>query len=162
MMTRSSFFTSVFGSRIALCATVIGLLFAGSAVAEKPPRDHDVYDGWESISTPGLSKAGRTVYYVVSPQEGDSRLYVKDVRSNRLIGSVDRPASVTFTPSQKHLVFLVKPLYSETREARIQKKRGDDLPKDTLAFFSLQTGEVTRIPAVRNFKTPEEQGQFIA
>lgn len=161
-MTRSSYFTRMVGSRLALGATLIGLLFAGSAIAQKPPLDHDVYDGWERISTAGLSKDGRTVYYVVSPQEGDSRLYVKEVRSNRLIGSVDRPASVTFTPSQEHLVFLIKPLFSETREARIQKKRGNDLPKDTLAFFSLETGEVTRIPAVRNFKTPEEQGQFIA
>lgn len=130
--------------------------------SQKPPLNHDVYDGWESVGSAVLSRDGTMAYYVISPQEGDARLYLKDVATNQLLAVVDRPASVRFSPEETHLVSVIKPLYRESREARIQKKKSDELPKDSLAIVNVRSGEVMRIPAVRSYKLPEEEGAYIA
>ena len=98
------------------------LFFCGQVFAQKRPLDHSVYDGWESIGAATLSKDARFVYYMVNPQEGDSRLYVRKNFGNEQLAMVERASSVQFSPDEKSLVMLIKPLFSETREAKIKKK----------------------------------------
>ena len=43
----------------------------------KPPLDHTVYDGWQSISEKKISNDGKWIVYGVSPQEGDGSLVVQ-------------------------------------------------------------------------------------
>src|SRR5690606_33544292 len=65
------------------------------------------------------------------------------------------------SPSGKYLAMLIKPKYSETRQARIDKKRGDDMPKDSLGIFSLASGNLIKVPAVKSFRLPEEKGDYV-
>ncbi len=140
---------------------VLCCMISTSAFAQKPPLNHDVYDSWQSVGSANISKDGKVVYFVVSPQEGDAVLTIRDVQKNNLIGTVDRAASVQTSPSGRHLTMLIKPLFSETRQARIDKKRGDDMPKDTLGIFSLTNSNLVKIPAVKSYKLPEEKGNYV-
>ena len=153
MMKISTKFSLVF---VLLC------LYSLTGIAQKMPLTHDVYDGWQAIGSASLSKDGKIVYYVVSPQAGDATLYINETQRNQKIGTVDRAASIEFSPSGQFLAMLIKPLFSETREARIQKKRGDDMPKDSLGIFSLKDHSLIKIPAVKSFKMPEERGNYFA
>src|SRR5690554_2052550 len=130
--------------------------------AQKPPLNHDVYDGWESLGGANISKDARYLYFMVSPQQGDAVLHIKDAQRHHTLGTVDRAASVDFSPSGQYLTMLIKPLFSETRQARIEKKRGDDMPKDSLGIFSLQHQSLIKIPAVKSYKLPEEKGDYFA
>lgn len=130
--------------------------------AQKPPLNHDVYDGWESVGGANISKDGKYLYFLVSPQEGDAVLHINDAQRYHTLGTVDRAASIDFSPSGQYLTMLIKPLFSETRQARIEKKRGDDLPKDSLGIFSLKDQSLIKIPAVKSYKLPEEKGGYFA
>ncbi len=139
------------------------LLFVLTTVgyAQKRPLDHDVYDGWQSISTSGMTPSGNFIYYAVSPQEGDARLHITDSKGNAL-SAIDRLPAVSVSPDGNFLVGLVKPTFMETRQARIDKKKSEDMPKDTLAILSLANLSVTKVPAVKSFQVPEEGGSYIA
>lgn len=141
-----------------LVAVCVAISFG--AYAQKPPLNHDVYDGWQSLGSSSISKDGKVVYYLVNPQQGDGNLTILDVVKNSTLGSVPRATNVQFSPSQKHLAMIIKPKYAETRQARIEKKRGDDMPKDTLGIFSLATGNLVKIPMAKGFKLPEEKGNY--
>ncbi|HLW50715.1 MAG TPA: hypothetical protein VKZ78_07055, partial [Sphingobacteriaceae bacterium] len=140
---------------------VLFCTFTFGAMAQKPPLNHDVYDDWQSIGSATISKDGKIVYFVVSPQLGDGVLNIHDVQNNRQIGTVERAASIQFSPSGNFLTMLIKPKYSETRQARIDKKRGDDMPKDSLGIFSLGSGNLVKIPAVKSYNLPEENGDYV-
>jgi len=139
-----------------LCCT-----FSIGVFAQKPPLSHEVYDDWQSVGSGTISKDGKIVYYMVSPQQGDGILTIQDVEKNRQIGTVERAASIQFSPSGKYLTMLIKPKFSETRQARIDKKRGDDMPKDSLGIFSLSTSNIIKIPAVKSYRLPEEKGDYL-
>src|SRR5690606_5416123 len=128
---------------------------------QKRPLDHGVYDDWQSVSSSGISEDGHFIYYIVSPQEGDARLVITNP-DNRQLGYIDRAANASFSPDGKFLIALIKPLYRETREAKIKKKKPDEMPKDSLAIFALETTALHKIPFVKSYEMPDESGEYIA
>ena len=48
------------------------------------------------------------------------------------------------------------------RAAKVAKKRGDDLPKDSLGILDLATGDVVRVDEVKSFRMPERGGAYVA
>ncbi|WP_262246566.1 S9 family peptidase [Parapedobacter soli] len=139
------------------------LLVSTSAIAwaQKKPLDHSVYDGWETIDSAAISDDGRFIYYLVSPQAGDGRLVVTDP-DNRQHGRIDRGTHARFSADGKYLIARIKPRYAETREAKIKKKKADEMPKDSLAIFTLETAALHKIPFVTSYKIPEEPSEYIA
>ncbi|SFC70977.1 Prolyl oligopeptidase family protein [Parapedobacter composti] len=142
----------------------LALLFTAAAhvsLGQKKPLDHSVYDSWQSISSSALSDDGHFVYYIVSPQEGDGQLFIT-TPDNRPIGRIDRGADAAFSHDGKFLIALIKPLFSETREAKIKKKKPEEMPKDSLAIFALETSDVVKIPHIKSYKLPEKAGGYLA
>lgn len=129
--------------------------------AQKKPLDHGVYDGWETISASAISDDGHFIYYVIRRQAGDGRLVITNP-DNQQVGRIDRAADARFSSDGKYLISLIEPLYEETREAKIAKKKADEMPKDSLAIFSLETAALQKIPFVKSYKTPEEPNEHIA
>lgn len=140
---------------------LLAFVLANGAYAQKRPLGHDVYDGWQSIGTSGMTPSGNFIYYSVSPQEGDTRLYITDSNGNA-VSAIDRLPSVSISPDGNFVVGLIKPTFQETRQAKIDKKKSEDMPKDTLAIFSLASSALDKIPAVKSVKVPEDGGLHIA
>ncbi|NLZ20282.1 MAG: prolyl oligopeptidase family serine peptidase [Bacteroidales bacterium] len=109
---------------------------SGSAWAQKKPLDHDVYDGWQSVAAVQLSPDGRLLSYEIRPQEGDGTLYVKDLTNGTEI-SVPRGTGLRWAQDLSLGYFTVKAPFADTRQARIDKKKSDDQPKDSLARIDL-------------------------
>ena len=140
------------------------LLFSCGALtasAQKKPLDHDVYDGWETISSSAITENGRFIYYVVSPQAGDGQLVIT-TPANQRIGRIERGTEARFSPAGDYLLAHVKPRYEETRDARIKKKEKDEMPKDSLAIFMLETATLEKIPFLMSYKIPDEPSEYIA
>ncbi len=123
--------------------------------AQKKPLDHSVYDGWESIAERQISHNGEWVAFTVTPQEGDARLMLMKADGSNKV-EVPRGYNVRFTSDSRYAVFMIRPAYVETRDARIRKKRPDDMPKDSLGWISLGSTQVNKVARVRNFRIPEE------
>ncbi|MFC3197792.1 prolyl oligopeptidase family serine peptidase [Parapedobacter deserti] len=131
------------------------------ASAQKKSLDNSAYDGWQSISASAISKDGRFIYYIITPQEGDSELVVTTAQNEQLV-HIARATNASFSPDGKFLISFIKPFYSEIREAKIKKKKPDEMPKDSLAIFALETSELYKIPRVKSYKSPAEAGEYIA
>lgn len=129
--------------------------------AQKKPLDHSVYDSWQSVGSSGISAGGSFIYYTVTPQEGDAQLMIT-TPSNQPIEVIDRGSQAAFSADQRFLIALIKPLFSELREARIKKKKPDEMPKDSLVIFSLEMPALVKIPSVKSYKIPEEASEYLA
>jgi dipeptidyl aminopeptidase/acylaminoacyl peptidase len=137
------------------------LFFPTILFAQKKPLDHTVYDGWQSIGERMISRDGKWVVYTVTPQEGDAILYVKQPGTN-YVQQIARGYNAVITEDSKFVVFKIKAPYKDTREARIKKKRPEDLPKDSIGILELGKDKVVRAARVKSFKTPEKASGWLA
>ncbi|TVT39044.1 prolyl oligopeptidase family serine peptidase [Hymenobacter setariae] len=138
------------------------LLLAGLACqpvlaqqAPKKPLDHSVYDQWQSVANQRISHNGKYVLFQVKPQQGDGVLYLKTT-GNKTLRQVSRGDSALFTADSRYAVFSIKPRYQDVRQARIKKKKPDQMPKDSLGIYTLATGKLTKYANVKSFQVAEE------
>ena len=136
-------------------------LIALTAFSQKKPLDHSVYDGWESLGEKKISGNGAWVSFTVEKQEGDGKLILKNP-SKSVELTIDRGYGANFSNDDQYLVFKIKPFYKDTREAKIKKKKPEDLPKDSLGILSLSTLTIEKIPSVTSYKLPEKNYSFLA
>lgn len=130
-------------------------------LAQKKPLDHTVYDGWQSIGERMISNDGRWVVYTITPQEGDADLYIQSV-SGTYKKQVPRGYNAAITEDNRFVVFKIKPFYKDTREARIKKKKPEEMPKDSIGFVELGKDAVVKVAKIRSYKMPEKGGGWLA
>ena len=111
---------------------------SGSVWAQKKPLDHSVYDGWQSVRAVLLTPDGQLVSYEVAPQEGDCTLYFKNLASGAEL-TVERGTELKMAHDGSFGFFTVKAPFAETRQAKIDKKKPDEQPKDSVARIDLRT-----------------------
>ena len=141
-------------------ALLVGFSLQGNA-QQKPPIDHTVFDSWKNISAQNFSKSGKFIYYTISPQEGDAVTELKD-QQNNLIFKLERGTSSKITENEKFFISNIKPFFKETREAKIKKKKLDEMPKDSLSVFNISTKEAVNLGAIKNWKSPRLVTSYIA
>ncbi|MBL0135055.1 MAG: S9 family peptidase [Chitinophagaceae bacterium] len=145
-----------------LSLLAMALCFSISLFAQKKPLDHSVYDGWKSAGERTISNNGKYVVYSIVPQEGDGTLYVKGLE-NGYMKEIPRGYQATITDDSRFVVFKIRPYFKDTRDARIKKKKPEDMPKDSLGIIELGKDSVLKIARVKTFKTPKEgDGQWLA
>jgi len=129
--------------------------------SQKKPLDHSVYNSWQSIGERMISNDGKWVVYTIDVQEGDNQLVIQssDAKYKK---EVPRGYSALITEDSRFVVFKIKPLFSETREARIKKRRLDDFPKDTLAIVELGKEEIWKKAKIKGYKTPQKNFGWLA
>jgi dipeptidyl aminopeptidase/acylaminoacyl peptidase len=137
------------------------LLPAATVGQQKRALDHDAYDVWKSIVDQTISADGQWISYALNPREGDAELHVSNVQSE-VTYTVARGRQARFTEDGRFLVFLIKPELALVREAKKEKKKPDQQPKDSLGILDLLSGEVTRAERVKSFAIPEEGVAWVA
>ncbi|MBC7937400.1 MAG: S9 family peptidase [Rhizobacter sp.] len=122
---------------------------------DKKPLTHDVYDGWKSIGERTISNDGNYIVYAVNPQEGDGDMVVQNVTTGykKIIA---RGYNSVITEDSRYAIFKIKPGFQDTRQAKIKKKKPDEMPKDSLAILLLGTDSMVKITRVKSYKTPEK------
>ncbi|MFP4092312.1 MAG: prolyl oligopeptidase family serine peptidase [Cyclobacteriaceae bacterium] len=137
------------------------LLVSLQVAAQKKPLTHSVYDEWKSISTSTMSGDGQHVVYVVSPQEGDNMLYVRNVKQQEE-QTFARGENPEITYDSRFLAFKVAPQYDSVRMMKLQKVDKDKMPKDSLFVMNLGSGDVYRHERVKSYKLPEKASGWLA
>ena len=137
------------------------LLVRQSAVAQKKPLDHSVYDSWQSVGQKLISNDGKWVLYTVTPQEGDNDLVIQS--SDGIIKkSIARGYGAMITEDSRYAVFKIKPFFKDTRDARIKKKKPDEMPKDSIGIVVLGADSVWKLARIKGYKAPEKEAGWVA
>ncbi len=155
--------------RLILLATL--LLIGGNSFGQKkssitqPPAkkalDHTVYDRWKEITYKALTPDGTHAAFTVNPQDGDGKIIFYNLTSGTQ-DSVKRAADISLTFDSRFAVFKIKPQQDVVKELRRQKKKKEDLPKDSLGVYSFLTRRTEKVPEVKSYKIPEKAGGWIA
>lgn len=143
-----------------LITTLSALVIWNFASAQKEPLDHSVYDNWKSLQGATISDEGRFAATIISPQEGDSILYLRDLKNSRTL-IVKGVRRFTLSPDGQYTVGIIKTPFADRREARIKKKKANELPEDTLVMIRNSSFEMDKVVGVKSFKTPEKMASHI-
>ncbi len=141
-----------------ICSALLSVL---TVSAQKKPLDHSVYDGWQNISEKMISNNGRLVVYTITPQEGDAVLVLQKSSGEKLV-EIPRGYNAAIADDNSFVVCKIKPFYQQTREAKIRKKKSEEMPKDSLAIINLQTLSVEKHANVSSYKLPEKSAAWLA
>jgi len=177
---------------LALCLLISLLSLATSAqTVGKRPLTHNDYDSWRSIQSPQLSRDAKFLAYALVPQDGDGEIVVRNLATgnewraprgsrpeptaqptdlSEQRGPTPRAAGgqagsgspIAFTADGRALIFQIFPTKAETEAARKQRRRPEEMPRNSMGIMDLATGAVTRIERVRRFQVPEEGSGYIA
>lgn len=131
------------------------------SLAQKKPLDHTVYDGWQNIGERMISNDGKWIVYTINVQEGDNELVIQssDAKYKK---TVPRGYNAEITEDSRFAIFKIRPVYKDTRDARIKKKKPDEMPKDSFGLVELGKDSVYKIPKVKTYKTPEKDFGWVA
>lgn len=129
--------------------------------AQKKVLDHTVYDGWKSLRSTEVSADGKIASALISPQEGDTTLIIRNTVTNQSL-LLDRVNMFSLSPDGKYTVGLLKAPFADRRQARIDKKKGDDIPKDSLIIVNNATFAVEKIANVKSYRAPREIAKHIS
>ena len=129
--------------------------------SQKKPLDHSVYDIWQSIGEKLISANGKFVAYTINVQEGDNKLVIQNTNGT-ILQEIERGYNITISDDDKFVVFKIKPTYKQTRDAKIAKKKADDIPKDSLGIYDVDNKKLEKIARVKNYKMPEKAGGWLA
>ena len=137
--------------------TLIFALFFTIALsyAQKPALDHSVYDTWNTLRALSLPHNGDIMMYTITPGEGDVILVIENIRTRKKI-EVPRATRAKMSEDGKTVIAVIKPLFSQTRDARIKKAKREDMPKDTLAVIDILSGNIEKIANYKSYNTPDK------
>lgn len=131
------------------------------AQTSKKPLDHNVYDRWQALSSEILSGDAKWVAYSIVPQQGDAVLRLQAIPDGPTI-EVPRVKEASFSHDSRFTVFLINPRYSDTRIAKIRKKKPFDMPKDSLGIIENGKPGIKKYANVKSFLLPENSSQALA
>ena len=137
------------------------IVFSLVSYSQKKPLDHTVYDSWESLGEKKLSSNGQWIAYTIDLQEGDGRLVLQKADSTFSL-EIPRGYSPSFTHDDKFLILSIKPLYKDTREAKIKKKKAEEMPSDSLCIVDLEKKSIEKVTSVISYKLPLKDGSHVA
>jgi dipeptidyl aminopeptidase/acylaminoacyl peptidase len=137
------------------------LVLTVAVYGQKKPLDHTVYDNWQSFADRAISNDGKYVAYAINPQEGDAVLVLQSVQGGYKM-VIPRGAGVVISEDSKYAVCRIKPSFAQNRDAKIKKKKPEEMPKDSLAIIKLGDNNVVKTPRLKSFKLPDDAGGWLA
>ena len=129
--------------------------------AQKKALTHSVYDGWKSAGERKISNNGNYILYAINEQEGDGQLTIRGLQDADSI-LITNGYNASFTPDSRYVILKIKPHFADTRQAKIKKKKPDEMPKDSLAIIAMGTDSILKISRVQSYKIPEKSSGWLA
>ncbi len=145
--------------KICLLALLFVSLF--TSAQNKKPLNHSVYDGWKSVGERLISNDGQYAVYAINPQEGDGYLIVQNLATQEK-KIIPRGYGAVITDDSRFVAFKIKPIFQETRQAKIKKKKADDMTKDSIGIVELSKEGILKFARVKSFKIPEKCFAYVA
>jgi hypothetical protein len=130
-------------------------LFLSLAGQEKMPLDHDVYENWKELQNPIISPNGDFISFEVNPQLGDGNLVIRNLKNGNN-DTIPRGYKASFSYDSEYIVGMIKVPEDSVRKAKMDKKKPEDLFKDSLFVLNLNENKLEKFADVRSYKLSEE------
>src|SRR2546423_1280870 len=157
-------------SLICLTALLFGSFAHALAQQTAPAKralTHQDYDSWHSIQAPQISRDGKFVAYAFMAQDGDSEVVVRNLASSEwraprgyhppvpppddpganvgeFLAAQSRLVRPVFTADAHFVVFSIEPPKAELNKAKKEKKKPEEMPKNTLGIIEVSKGQGAR------------------
>jgi len=129
---------------------------------EKKPLDYTAYDGWNAIRAGVVSDDGKYLAYVLTPEDGDTTLVVRDLTTGAERREA-RGSAPTFADNGRYVVFTRLPLKVESDRATRDHVAPALQPKSDLGILDLQSSApATYVLHVRSAVVAKRGGAVIA
>ena len=140
---------------------VLVFVSQSSIAQNKRALDHDSYEIWNRITEKAISNNGQWVLYAMSPENMDGRLIITNPSDHR---EFDIPfgEQASFTYGSEAAVFKMVPPRDSVRQAKLAKKKKDEMPRDSLGIINLINGEYFSVADVISYKLPSDDGRWVA
>ena len=146
------------GVATALVSLLVG---TGFISAQKKVLSHDDFDSWKSVRNMAVSRDGSWTAFAVNPQEGDGVLTFYNTKTRKKV-EIPRGYEARISADSRWGIALIKPLFADTRKAKIDKKKDADMPKDSLAIVNLRTLDVIKVGDVLSYKISKDGSDWLA
>jgi len=133
--------------------------FLKAQEGRKKVMDHSIYEDWKSLQDIQISNNGQWAAYEVKPNKGDGMLHLVNLE-NRLEKTFERGTKPRFSPESDYLVFSIKAPFALTRKAKLDKKKKENMPKDSLGIYRLNQDLLSKVPRVERFSVPERASSW--
>lgn len=133
-----------------------------SAQNVKKPLDHSVYDSWQTVTSIQNPYNGKYLLYNIALQDGDDTVHVYDAAAGKTVYTVPRGKDMILSSDCSKAVYMIEPSAKDRRQARIDKKKAWESPKDTLVVLDLATGKKTVFPNVDRMYSGNEIVSYVA
>ncbi len=126
----------------------------------KRPLTHEDYDSWKTLENIIFSSDGNWLAYELNPQQGDGNLVLFNVetKTQRVFA---RGYDAVFSKGSGFLAFKIKPPESMLRKAKVERKKREEMPKDSLAIFNLKSQDLELIPELIDFSVTDEPSDWM-
>ena len=131
---------------------VVGQKKSSPTPIQKRPLTHAVYDNWKEIPYKALTPDGNFAVFTVNPQDGDGKVIFYNLKTS-VQDSIRRADNISLSFDSRYAVFKIKPQQRLVKELRRQKKKKEDLPKDSLAIYSFTNGKDVSFSGENFFST---------
>ena len=138
---------------------LIANAFHSVAQVQKRPMTHDDYALWNAITAQKITNDASFVMYELTPQRGDSRVIIAtaDALGSDTIYCASQSA---FTYDGAYAIARVKAPFASTRQMKIDKKKDDDMPKDTLVVKKLGSKDVKKYAPLSSVEKGKKASWF--
>lgn len=133
--------------------------------APEKPRPIELKDilAWKSIRSSVLSNDGQWFAYMVSPNEGDSEVIIRETKAekefNFSVGEASRSSrGISFSEDSKWFAFTIYPKRSEAENLKKQKKK----LYNKVGLVNLSSGKKTEFEKVKSFSFSGENPAWLA
>jgi len=148
--------------RFLIFALVFTFLFSGDCIAQsKKSMTPEVYTEWNRIRNVQITDNGDWAMYQLAKEVGDRTLKIYDTRGDKTF-TFERVKKASFDQNGAFAYFMVEHPYEDVRKLKRKKVKKEKMPKDTLCIYNLKEKILTKIPAVKSYKTPLDWGGYIA
>ncbi|GAB4233296.1 MAG: prolyl oligopeptidase family serine peptidase [Ekhidna sp.] len=128
---------------------------------QKKVLSHEDYNIWRSLASQSISNDGKHIAYVTEPNGyGNKELNLHTFDGEHLL-SFPRGSEAFFTNDSRFLIFKISPDFESQRDLRRKKTKEALLPPDTLAIYSIASGELTKIAGLQSFKVPKKWDNYL-
>ncbi len=127
----------------------------------KKELDHNAYNIWRSVEDGLISNDGKYISYTLKRNGyGNETLLLHQFDGKEILNH-DRSYNPYFSNNSEYLIFKVSPDFDEIRDLKRKKTKEKDMPGDTLAIYSLNNRQMSKLPGLKSFKVPKEWDDYL-
>jgi len=127
---------------------------------QKPLTFDDILK-WNRITEKIISNDGNTVVYKVAPWTGNTVLKIAN-KSGKELRSITSGTSARISCDSKYVLFTIKPRTELIRELKLKKTKKENMPKNKLGIFEVQSLKLDTINNLKSYKLPKKWSGYIA